>query len=114
MRDFRTMYIISRTVWLKLDLMQQALHRQTALRSWDVALVADPKVADVRLTVDRVLFTWTWTYEMVHQNTGIVLASGKLNATAGGAAADKIAEAVVQRIGESRGAPAASPAPKNQ
>ncbi len=112
MRDFRTIYIISRTVWLKLDLMQQALQRQPALGAWGVALVADPKVADVRLTVDRVLFTWTWTYEMVHQNTGIVLASGKLNATAGGSAADHIAQVLVQRIAESRGMPAGMPAPQ--
>ncbi len=114
LRDFRTIYIISRTVWLKLDLMQQALQRQPALRAWGVALVADPKVADVRLTVDRVLFTWTWTYEMVHQNTGIVLASGKLNATAGGSAADHIAQVLVQRIAESRGMPAGMPAAQKQ
>lgn len=112
MRNFRTIYIISRTVWLKLDLMQQALQRQPTLRAWGVAVVADPKVADVRLTVDRVLFTWTWTYEMVHQNTGIVLAAGKLNAIAGGAASDQIAQVVVQRISEARGMPAGVTAPK--
>lgn len=112
MQNFRTIYIISRTVWLKLDLMQQALQRQPALRAWGVAVVADPKVADVRLTVDRVLFTWTWTYEMVHQNTGIVLAAGKLNAIAGGAASDQIAQVVVQRISDARGMPTGVTVPK--
>lgn len=112
LRTFRTIYIISRTVWLKLDLMQQALQRRPEPAAWGMAIVADPRVADVRLSVDRVLFTWTWTYELVHQNTGIVLASGKLGATAGGAAADKIAEAVVKRISEARGTPA-SAAPPN-
>ena len=111
LRSFRTIYIISRTVWLSLDLMQEALQRKPELQAWGVAIVSDPRVADVRLTVNRVLFTWTWTYEMVHQNTGIVLGAGKFNATAGGGGASKIAE-VVQRISQARGMPAGVAAPK--
>ncbi len=114
LRTFRTVYVISKTVWLKLDLMQEALHREPALAAWNVTIVSDPRVADVRLSVDRVLFTWTWTYEMVHQNTGIVLGTGKFNATAGGSAASKIAKAVVERIGAARGMPAGMTAPKRQ
>ena len=114
LRSFRTIYIVSKTVWLKQDLMQQALMKDPALQAWGVAVVSDPTLADVRLSVDRVLFTWTWTYEMVHQNTGIVLATGKYNAVAGGAGADRIARAVVSRIAEARGLPATPAAPKQK
>ncbi|MBZ5514665.1 MAG: S1C family serine protease [Acidobacteriia bacterium] len=106
LRNFRTMFIISRTVWLKVDLMQEAMQKEPAFTAWGLAIVSDPRIADVRLTVDRVLFTWTWTYEMVHQNSGIILATGKLNAIAGGAATSKIADAVVLEIGKARGIPA--------
>ena len=112
LRNFRTMFIISRTVWLKVDLMQEAMQKEPAFAAWGLAIVSDPRIADVRLTVDRVLFTWTWTYEMVHQNSGIVLATGKLNAVAGGAATSKIADAVVSQISRARGAPGALAPPK--
>jgi hypothetical protein len=105
LRHFRTMFIISRTVWLKVDLMQEAMQKEPAFAAWGLAIVSDPRIADVRLTVDRVLFTWTWTYELVHQNSGIVLATGKMNAIAGGAATSKIADAVVAQISRARGAP---------
>lgn len=114
LRTFRTIYIVSKTVWLKQDLMQQALNKEPALTAWGVAIVSDPQVADVRLSVDRVLFTWTWTYELVHQNTGIVLGTGKYNAIAGGAGADKIAQAIVSRIAEARGLPTATVEPKKK
>jgi len=114
LRSFRTLYIVSKTVWLKQDLMQEALIKQPSLASWGVAIVSDPTVADVRLSVDRVLFTWTWTYEMVHQNTGIVLGTGKYNAIAGGAGADRIAQGVVARIAEARGLPPPTTPPKQK
>ncbi len=114
LRTFRTIYIVSKTVWLKQDLMQDALMREPALAAWGVAVVSDPQVADVRLSVDRVLFTWTWTYELVHQNTGIVLGTGKYNATAGGAGAATIAKAIVSRIAEARGLPTGVAEPKKK
>ena len=114
LRSFRTVYIVSKTVWLKQDLMQQALMKEPALQAWGVAVVTDPTLADVRLSVDRVLFTWTWTYELVHQNTGIVLGTGKYNAIAGGAGADRIARGVVSRIAEARGVPPTAAAPKQK
>ncbi len=112
LRTFRTICINSRTVWLSLDLMQTALQRKPELQAWGIAVVSDPRVADVRLTVNRVLFTWTWTYEMVHQNTGIILGTGKFNATAGGGGASKIADDIVMRISQARGVPAGTAAPK--
>ncbi len=112
LRTFRTIFVASKTVWLHLDLMQTALQRKPELQAWGIAIVADPRVADVRLTVNRVLFTWTWTYEMVHQNTGIILATGKFDAPAGGGGASRIADDVVLRISQARGAPAGVAAPK--
>jgi len=105
LRSFRSMYIVSRTVWLKVDLMQEAMQKEPAFAAWGLAIVSDPRIADVRLTVDRVLFTWTWTYELVHQNSGIILATGKMTAIAGGAATSKIADAVVAQISRARSIP---------
>ena len=114
LRNFRTMFIVSRTVWLKVDLMQEAMQKEPAFAAWGLAIVSDPRIADVRLTVDRVLFTWTWTYELVHQNSGIVLATGKMNAIAGGAATSKIADAVVGQISRARGTPEGVASPKKR
>lgn len=114
LRSFRTMVIISKTVWLNVDLMQNAMQKEPVFAAWGLAIVADPRVADVRLTVNRVLFTWTWTYEMVHQNSGIILATGKMNATAGGAGASKIADDVVRQISKARGMPGGVAPPKMQ
>ena len=108
------MFIISKTVWLKVDLMQEAMQKEPAFAAWGLAVVSDPRIADVRLSVDRVLFTWTWTYEMVHQNSGIILATGKMNAVAGGAATSKIADAVVLQISKARGMPGGVASPKMQ
>ncbi len=113
LRTFRTIYVISKTVWLPQELMQETMAKQTALSTWGIVIVSDPKIADARLTVNRLLFTWTWTYELVHQNTGIVLDTGKMNATTGGLAAGKIAESIVKRISSARGKPEA-PAPSKK
>ena len=114
LRNFKTIYIVSKTVWLKPELMQESMYKEPALSAWGLVVVSDPKVADVRLTVDRAIFTWTWTYELVHQNTGIVLGTGKYNAISGGAGASKITEAVVGRIAEARGAPPGVPDTKKK
>jgi hypothetical protein len=91
---------------MKPEVVQAAFNQEPAFHAWGLTFVGDPQVADLRLTVDRILFTWTWTYELVHQNTGIVLDTGRLKATWDYTAAEAITHAVTQRISAARGLPA--------
>ncbi len=106
LQKFRTLYVSSKTVWLKEDVIQAALSRQPEFMAWKIVVVSDPKVADLRLTVNRVLFTWDWTYELTHRNTGMVLHTGKITSIEGRTAATDIAQHLVGLIKTVRPLPA--------
>jgi len=106
LRTFRSVYIVSKTVYAKSEVIQSALHKEPAFAAWGLYMVADPQVADLRLTIDRPLFTFTYTYELAHQNSGIILDTGRVKGASDGAVAPKIARLVVEKIAEARGWPA--------
>lgn len=60
-------------------------------------------VAETRIEIDRPFFTFTYTYKITDRKTGIVLATGKLNATDSNAAAQMLAERIVDEIRKARG-----------
>lgn len=98
LHKFRTLYVSSRTVWLKDEVMKNALRQQPQFKDLGVVLVDNPKMADAVLVTDRVLMTWDFTYSLSHQNTSIVLATGKFTSIDGMAAANVIAKDVLKRI----------------
>ncbi len=105
LRAFRSVYVLSKTTYAKPEVIQSALHKEPAFQAWGLFMVADPQVADLRLTIDRPLFTFTYTYELAHQNSGIILETGKVKGASDGVVAPKIARSVVERIAEARGWP---------
>jgi Trypsin-like peptidase domain len=98
LRKFRTLYVKSKTVWMKDEVIKNALRRHPEFNALGLVLVENPKLADAVLTTDRVLLTWDFTYSLSHQNTSMVLASGKFTRIDGITAANTIAEDVLQRI----------------
>ena len=105
LRKFHSMYVISKTVYAKPEVIQSALQKEPALAAWGIVLVSDPQVADLRLTIDRPLFTFTWTYELAHQNSGIILDTTRVKGTSDGVIAPKVAHTVVEKIATVRGWP---------
>jgi hypothetical protein len=112
LRTFRSVYVLSKTVYAKPEVIQSALQEEAAFSAWGLFLVADSQVADLRLTIDRPLFTFTYTYELAHQNTGIIVDTGKVKGASDGVVAPKIARLIVQRIATVRGWPAGVEPPK--
>ena len=98
LRNFRTLYVKSKTVWLKDEVMKNALRQQPQFKDLGVVLMAAAKLADAVLVTDRVLLTWDFTYSLSHQNTSMILVTGKFTSIDGITAANTIAKHVVRRI----------------
>ena len=98
LRTFNTILVESHTVWMKGNLLQDALFVRPELREWGIKIVDDRNAADVYVDVTRPFLTWDWVYKMVSTRTGNVLGTGKITALDGQAAAPRIAMEVVKRI----------------
>lgn len=96
LRSARTVVIQSRTMYFTPALLARVLLNQPAFNSLQLKLVQDPRVADLIIKIDRPLFTYDFTYIVTSPSTSIVLASGKVIAFDGAAAAPKIAKNVIK------------------
>ena len=102
----RILYIRSNTEYFEPVQLQNALFKRSEIDSWQIALIDDwdkRAVSDTEIEIDRPLFTFTFTYKITNQRTGIVLATGKVNAWDGNAAAPMLAERIVDEIRKARG-----------
>ena len=104
----RTMYITSGTSFFESVQLQNALRKRTEFEAWQLMILDGTtwdkrNVADLLIEVDRPLFTYTFTYQLTHPSTGIVLATGKVTAFDGNAAAPKLAKKIVEEIKKARG-----------
>ena len=61
------------------------------------------KVADIIVDVDRPLFTFTFTYTITDRANGVLLASGKITAFDGNAAAPLLTGRIIEDIKKARG-----------
>lgn len=113
LRKFRTLYVRCNSVWMKDEVVKNALRNRPEFAQMGLVLVESPKLADAILSTDRVLFTWDFTYSLQHQNTSIVLAMGKFTAIDGMAAAARIASDVVNKIKIVRMPPGEAPPSAN-
>ena len=114
LRQFRTIYVRSKTVWMKDEVIKNALRQTPEFKSLGLVIVENAKVADALLVTDRVLFTWDFTYSLSHQNTSIVLASGKFTQIDGITAANTIAKDVLKRVKAARAPVVEKSADKDQ
>ncbi len=102
MKKFRTIYVQSNSVWVKDEVVKDALRNRPEFNELGMVIVDDAKVADAILTTDRVLFTWDFTYRLVHQNTSIILASGRFTRIDGITAANTFAEDILKKVKAAR------------
>ena len=103
----RTMYIASGTSFFESVQLQNALRKRTEVEAWQLMILDGNwdrrNVADLLVEVDRPLFTYTFTYQLTHRSTGVVLATGKVTAFDGNAAAPKLAKKIIEEIKKARG-----------
>lgn len=106
LRHARTIYVVSRTSYFEPVQLQNALRKRDEVDAWQLAMVDGwdkQKVADILIEVDRPIFTYTFTYKITQRSTGIILATGKVIAFDGNAAAPKLAGRIVEDIRKARG-----------
>lgn len=102
----RTLFITSGTSFFEPVQLQNALRKRDELDAWRMAIVEgwDKRdLVDLYVEVDRPLFTYTFTYQITDRRTGILLATGKVTAFDGNAAAPKLAKRIVEDIRRARG-----------
>lgn len=102
----RTIYIYSDTSFFEEVQLQNALRKRDEMDPWQMAIVDGwdkRSVADIWIEVDRPLFTYDFTYQVIHRRTGVVLATGKVTAFDGNAAAPKLAQRIIEDIRQAKG-----------
>jgi len=77
LHNFKTMYVATKDIdFFGRDDMKAALHRNGDFEKLNITIVDDPRVADVVLEVSYT-FAWDYPFALRHQNTTMVLVSGK-------------------------------------
>jgi len=102
----RILFIRSNTDYFETVQLQNAMRKLSEVDAWQIAIVdgwEKRDITDTEIEIDRPLFTFTFTYKMTNRRTGIILATGKVTAFDGNAAAPMLASRIVEEIRKSRG-----------
>ena len=75
------------------------------MREWGIRIVDDRNEADIYIDVTRPFLTYDWIFKMIDQKTGAVLATDKVSAIDGPAAAQRLAIDIVNQIRSVRPVP---------
>jgi mono/diheme cytochrome c family protein len=102
MRSARTIFIESNTVFLKAEKLAGELQKRPEFRALGLAVVTEPKLADIHVELDRPPFTFTYAFTATSPETSLLLTSGEVIAWDGKLAAPKIAKEILKRIGAAR------------
>jgi hypothetical protein len=104
LRSARTIFVMSSTVYLKPDQLENEMSKLPGFKEAGLVFVRDPRAADLKIELDRPVFTYTFTFVLTSTETSVVAMSGKVTAFDGNFAAPKIAEQIVKRIQAARSA----------
>jgi hypothetical protein len=102
----RILHISSNTTYFEEVQLENALLKHNEIEQWQTAMIdgwQNRDVADTDIEIDRPFFTFTYTYKITNHNTGIILATGKLNAIDSNAAASMLADKIIEEIRKARG-----------
>ncbi len=112
LRNARSVFVHSRTVWFTTPTLEKELMKQRDFHDWGIAIVRDRKLADLDVEVDRPLWTYTFTVVVQDARTSMLLGSDKVVAASGDLAAPNLAEKIVKMIRAARSTEP-NPAKKN-
>jgi hypothetical protein len=102
MREIKTIYVRTNTSYFEPVQLQNELRKRPEFAAWQLLIVDDVKVADAVIEVDRPLFTFTFTFTLTDKKTSVLMASGKVTAWDGNAAASGLAKELVKQVKISR------------
>ncbi|MGH9769934.1 MAG: hypothetical protein ACREAB_21120, partial [Blastocatellia bacterium] len=102
LRSARTIFIRSDTVYLRPELLENALRDRADFQSLDIAIVKDRQTADLVIDLNRPLFTFDFTYSVWRRQSSKLVASGKVTAFDGNGAAPKIAKELIRQMQSAR------------
>jgi hypothetical protein len=105
LKDARTILIRSKTTFLTVDTLEQALTREKDWPNLGLTIVKDQRVADLLIEVDRPLFTYIHTFVLIDKRTSILLGSGRATAFDGTIASNGLADDIVKILFAARVAP---------
>ncbi len=103
----QSIFVESHTIWMKGNLLQDALYTRPEIREWGIRIIDDRNEADIYIDVTRPFLTYDWIFKMISPKTGMVLGEGKVTAIDGPAAAQRLAIDIVNRIRSARPSPSA-------
>lgn len=107
-RTARTIFVESHTIWMKGNLLQDALFVRPEIREWGIRIIDNRSEADIYIDVTRPWLTYDWLFKMINPKTGMVVGEGKVRAIDGPGAAQRLAIDIFNRIRSTR--PVAEPA----
>lgn len=108
LRRARIISIYSGTDFFEPVQLGNALRKREEFERWEMAIVDgyswdQRNIADIIVSIDRPLFTYTYTYQITNRSNGIVLSTGKVTAFDGNDAAPKLAARIIEEIKVARG-----------
>jgi len=106
LRNARVVFVTSHTEFFDTVQLQNALRKRPEFETWQMVIVDGWKkqdVADILIEIDRPLFTYTWTYQIINRSNGIVLATGKVTAFDGNFATPLLAQRIIEEMKIARG-----------
>ena len=92
----RTIFVHSRTVLVKPEVIESELQKRDDFQRSGLLLTKDPKAADLTIEVRRANLTTEYPYVAIDSRTKLIVASGKVNSLFG-TAADKIAKGFMKQ-----------------
>ncbi|MGD0546865.1 MAG: hypothetical protein ABR991_03465 [Terracidiphilus sp.] len=98
LKNARTVYIDSQTIFLTASTLERALMKNKDWEKLNLNIVSNPSGADLEIEVHRLRFTHIHTYRLTDRKTGIVLGSGRVWALDGVLASGPMAEKIVSVI----------------
>jgi hypothetical protein len=102
MRSARTIHVRSMTVYLGAQQFENELLKRPEFKSLELAIVKDPRMADIRIEINRAEFSFNYAFTATHAQTSMVVASGKVTAWNGHFAAPRIAKDFLKQIQAAR------------
>jgi mono/diheme cytochrome c family protein len=103
MRSARTIHVRSMTVYLEAQQFENELLKRPEFKSLELAIVKDPRMADIRIEINRAEFSFNYAFTATNPQTSMVVASGKVTAWNGHFAAPRIAKDFLKQMEAARG-----------
>lgn len=98
LRAAKTIFIRPRTIYLRDGLLNEELRKHPDFNSLGLTFSKNEKEADLVVAVTLPFMSWTWNYTVTHVKTNTLLAKGSVGGVTAGAAAPKLAAALVASL----------------